>query len=328
MYPARIHSFLVNYKLQDYLIPVSNKVVRWFKLKSTLVKIYQERNNELLGIFLIVLAILLGISFYFKATGLVGRILTQGFKVILGNGAYIVPFVFLMWGINLVRDKEFKITGRSIGLCLLFLVILTLFHFESGTKLEFKFALQGRGGGLVGAVILYILRRSLEDLGAYIVLGAVSLIGMLLATDLFLSTLVKQITEYFMELSVKFKNKLNQFKKKLIPEKKATKNSETVQEKESSQVKVNKNSKDNKEKQLPKQEKADRSNTEKQNKLQVGTEQEIKQPELFAEELEVKDNEYILPPLSLLQKVQVGSSAGVNQADGDLLEKTLDNFGV
>ncbi|ADL13071.1 DNA translocase FtsK [Acetohalobium arabaticum DSM 5501] len=319
---------MVNYKLQDYLIPVSNKVVRWFKLKSTLVKIYQERNNELLGIFLIVLAILLGISFYFKATGLVGRILTQGFKVILGNGAYIVPFVFLMWGINLVRDKEFKITGRSIGLCLLFLVILTLFHFESGTKLEFKFALQGRGGGLVGAVILYILRRSLEDLGAYIVLGAVSLIGMLLATDLFLSTLVKQITEYFMELSVKFKNKLNQFKKKLIPEKKATKNSETVQEKESSQVKVNKNSKDNKEKQLPKQEKADRSNTEKQNKLQVGTEQEIKQPELFAEELEVKDNEYILPPLSLLQKVQVGSSAGVNQADGDLLEKTLDNFGV
>ncbi|MBM7623448.1 FtsK/SpoIIIE family DNA translocase [Sporohalobacter salinus] len=298
-------------------------------MKSTLVKIYRERNNELLGIFLIVLAILLGISFYFKSTGLVGEVLTQGFKVILGDGAYIVPFIFLIWGVNLVRDRDFEITGRLIGFLLLFLVMLTLLHFESAAKSEFSFALQGKGGGIAGAVILYILRRSLEDLGAYIVLGALSLIGILLVTDLFLATILKQVAERFTKLITDFKEKLYQLKtrlqKKIMPKKMEKEKSDTTKETKNNKNEANKSKKNNGDKQKTKKDKSSQLNKEKSKGDNL---QEVKQPELFAEELEVKENEYILPPLSLLQRVQMGSSSEVNQADGELLERTLDNFGV
>ncbi|MGM0471908.1 MAG: DNA translocase FtsK 4TM domain-containing protein [Bacillota bacterium] len=259
-------------------------------MKSIFNKIYQERNNELLGIFLIILALLLGVNFYVETAGVVGRVLTAGCAIMIGQGAYLLPLIFLLWGINLIRTKKLKLTVRLIGLIIVTVVILAALHLQSTTGREFKFALQGAGGGVVGAVIIYTLRFTVEQIGAYIILSAFGLVGFLLATNLFLVTIFSQFKERWLEVSKELKQYYHQIKSSADNNKAAADQKLTDPSVSSSSVAASSS------------------------------------PEEIKQEKSAEDT--TLPSVSILDSLEKTSSTELNEADGELLESTLNNFGV
>ena len=324
---------------------ISNTGDEVIKLKSALIKIYEERNDELLGIFLIVIAILLGVSLYFQATGVVGEILTRGFKVILGRGAYILPFLFLLYGINLIKSERIEVTVRVVGLIIMFVVVITILHLDIKPGTEFKFALEGKGGGIVGALILYILRQGLEEVGTYIVLGALGLIGFLLAANLFLANIISQIRDYIKSMVDKLKVKFNkiqarwtQLREQRKKEKRKVK--KEIEEELDSQEELKKNKQQSKNKlkksisvSNPNSENNKMKSSEVKDKEEDAKKQETKNEEQiregnFNEVSEQTDDGYNLPPLSLLQPIENVDSSEVNQANSQVLEETLSSFGV
>lgn len=150
----------------------------------------KERKNEILGIFISVFAILLGISLYSNSAGIIGKILQVIFAGLAGKGAYIFPVLFLAWGIALIWSRTLKITPRLVGLIIVvcsMLVFLHLIMIPFGE--EFPAALEGKGGGLFGSIFAFLLRKFIGQTGAYVVLSAVMLIGFLLFFDVLLVAL-------------------------------------------------------------------------------------------------------------------------------------------
>jgi S-DNA-T family DNA segregation ATPase FtsK/SpoIIIE len=339
-------------KLQDYLSKLSNIESEVVILKTVLIKIYKERSNELLGILLIVLATLLGVSLYFETTGIVGEFLTQIFKVIMGEGAYALPLPLLIWGIGTIRSDKIEITVRGIGFLLLCLVGLTLLHIKIGTGLELEAGLAGKGGGTIGAVILYVIRRSVGKIGIYIILSAIALVGFLLLTNLFLATIIRDFKErivtFYENLKDKFdfrdfankvrtkfkkaksikKDKSNKIKNKVSNNEKKTK--KTVKDKKNKKAK-NKRIQDKKTKNEDKnlnQSKSTREEKTKQKTKKKADKTPKNQEECAVTKEETEEDGYILPSLSILQEVDIVDSAELNQADAGLLEETLRSFGV
>ncbi|SJZ31580.1 DNA translocase FtsK [Selenihalanaerobacter shriftii] len=300
------------------------------KLKSVLIKIYKERNNELLGIFLIVLAIILGFNFYFEVAGLIGEVLTTGFKRFIGDGAYILPMVFLLWGIGLIKSEEFEITVRGVGLFLLALAGVTMLHVNVQPGTEFEIALKGKGGGIIGAGTLYILRQAVGQIGVYVILGALSLVGFLLMTNLFLVTIIRNIKEKIINFISTLKEKLqfSKLKQKLIKRQEDVEDLEEVDEvliepEEETSVDDEQDSNQLSSSLTNDEVKDETSEINKTNEENIG------EPECSADEIAVEDADgYTLPPLSLLQSIEVVDSADVNQANAKLLEETLSSFGV
>ncbi|WP_234983861.1 FtsK/SpoIIIE family DNA translocase [Selenihalanaerobacter shriftii] len=295
-----------------------------------LIKIYKERNNELLGIFLIVLAIILGFNFYFEVAGLIGEVLTTGFKRFIGDGAYILPMVFLLWGIGLIKSEEFEITVRGVGLFLLALAGVTMLHVNVQPGTEFEIALKGKGGGIIGAGTLYILRQAVGQIGVYVILGALSLVGFLLMTNLFLVTIIRNIKEKIINFISTLKEKLqfSKLKQKLIKRQEDVEDLEEVDEvliepEEETSVDDEQDSNQLSSSLTNDEVKDETSEINKTNEENIG------EPECSADEIAVEDADgYTLPPLSLLQSIEVVDSADVNQANAKLLEETLSSFGV
>lgn len=150
----------------------------------------RERKNEIIGIFITAFAILLGVSLFSDTAGIVGSLLKGVFTVLTGNGAFLFPFLFFLWGVRLIRSHTVKISPRLVGLLIVltaFLVFLHVFNIPHGK--EFPEALAGKGGGIIGSTFSFMLRRFLGEAGTYIVLSAVTLIGTLLLFDVLLVAL-------------------------------------------------------------------------------------------------------------------------------------------
>lgn len=159
-----------------------------------LMELSRERKNEIFGIIIIALAVLLGISLFFNSAGVVGVILKGFFMVLSGKGAYIFPFLFFIWGIGVIRSRTFQANGRFMGLIIVLCTALTFLHViyvPHGS--EFPAALEQQGGGFIGCVFSYFLRNFLGQTGTYVVLSAVALIGVLLLFDIFLVALFSTI---------------------------------------------------------------------------------------------------------------------------------------
>lgn len=159
-----------------------------------LMELSRERKNEIWGIIIIAFAVLLGISLFFSSAGIVGEILKAFFMVLSGKGAYVFPFLCFVWGIGVIRSRSVKASGRFVGLMIVLCTALTFLHVvyvPHGS--EFPAALEQQGGGFIGCIFSYFLRNFLGETGTYVVLGAVTLIGLLLLFDILLIALFSTI---------------------------------------------------------------------------------------------------------------------------------------
>jgi S-DNA-T family DNA segregation ATPase FtsK/SpoIIIE len=192
------------------------------KPKPNLMK--EETKHEILGISLIALAILLLISFYLvplnktydsQQMGTIGVLAVKVMAGIVGMGRFIIPIIMMVLGLLLLRNKPFNfIRQKLLGMIILFLSLITFLHFyiEADTFTRFvNSGIRGEGGGLIGAIFCWLMQKGFGVIGAKIILGASSMVSVILITDISLAStfkiIVRKISLFFQSL----KNFLSNF---------------------------------------------------------------------------------------------------------------------
>jgi len=143
--------------------------------------------QDITGILLLALAIFVLVANLSSATGFIGFFLVKTFlRSILGVGVLVLPFFIAFYGLILLLRHEIKeLTVRLLGLFILFLIYVAVAQFYSSNYfLDTKnIYLQG-AGGMIGYGIHFVLTRSVGVWGAYIVLVALGLIGVLMTVNI------------------------------------------------------------------------------------------------------------------------------------------------
>jgi S-DNA-T family DNA segregation ATPase FtsK/SpoIIIE len=142
-----------------------------------------RQTDDLWGLVLMVLAFLLLLGF-FDLAGPVGAASTTTLGFLFGLWSVLVPLVIGLIGLALVGSMPRREYARlSVGLGILFVGSLALFHLLTGTVslAESMETVQDRGG-VMGSLIAFPLRRMIGFWGAFLVLFAVTGLGALIVT--------------------------------------------------------------------------------------------------------------------------------------------------
>ena len=271
-------------------------------------------SNEIIGI-IIVLVSIIGIGNY----GPVGHFISS-FAVFLVGSLYIILLLFLLiFGFYLITKKELPktITPRQIGLIIIILAVLIFLHTQyvlvnetEGFKiitetfnnllLAFKSesAISNVGGGIIGALFSFVFVSAFKD-GTYIVVFTMILLGIILLFNV-------SIFEQLSKLKDKFLTKI-------------------------------KNKKDKKQEEIEDEE--DNVIISSMNNIEHMKESEIdnndipiaKNPPVQPEEKVIKNNNYKLPPISLLKTTKTTSDKeNVANVKNNIaiLEKVLTDFDI
>ncbi|SFL83764.1 FtsK/SpoIIIE family DNA translocase [Pelosinus propionicus] len=140
--------------------------------------------SEVLGIFLLAAGIISIISLLDFNTGSIGLYLSKFLKYSFGLGAFIIPLLLIIiGGFYIKKDHGIVYSIRFWGLALLYISLLALtHHFLIIENREILPESLANGGGLIGGMLLFILRKFFGFYGAFIILVASGLCGILIAT--------------------------------------------------------------------------------------------------------------------------------------------------
>ncbi|MDJ0924754.1 MAG: DNA translocase FtsK 4TM domain-containing protein [Acidimicrobiia bacterium] len=142
-----------------------------------------RHTDDVWGVGLIIVAAILMLSF-FGLAGPVGSWVATGMRFVFGLWAFFVPWIFAVIGLAMISTMPRADYGRiTIGLIVLFLSSMALFHLLTGTvSLAESVDLVVERGGAVGSLIAFPLRRLIGFWGAFVVLVAVTAISSLILT--------------------------------------------------------------------------------------------------------------------------------------------------
>jgi S-DNA-T family DNA segregation ATPase FtsK/SpoIIIE len=148
---------------------------------------------EIIGITLIAMGVLGLLSILLPSSGIVIDFFDKLLKTIAGEGRFLFPLLLVVLGAKLAlkRSRTTTPSDRMYGAILLFIVLLTFCHLIIPVDDSFRAGLAGDGGGLVGAVTSFILRKAFGIIGTYIILIASIIISLLLMTNLSLPAITK-----------------------------------------------------------------------------------------------------------------------------------------
>ena len=148
---------------------------------------------ELIGLAVITVAVLGMASFLFSSVGAVGSFVNRILLAAAGEGRFLLPVLLFLLGIKLMRERDTtSLSARSYGLLILFFNLLVFLHMRIPLDMSWKVLLDGQGGGIVGASGSLILRHAFGQVGTYIVLASLSLVGLLLMTGVSMEDMLKQ----------------------------------------------------------------------------------------------------------------------------------------
>ena len=149
---------------------------------------------ELIGLAVITVAVLGMASFLFSSVGAVGSFVNRILLAVAGEGRFLLPVLLFLLGIKLMRERDTtSLSARSYGLLILFFNLLVFLHMRIPLDMSWKVLLDGQGGGIVGASGSLVLRHAFGQVGTYIVLASLSLVGLLLMTGVSLEDMLKQV---------------------------------------------------------------------------------------------------------------------------------------
>jgi len=157
--------------------------VRFASLKSRLRAHLGRQTDDVWGVVLIVIAVLVTLAFFGQA-GPVGRWTVAGLRILFGLWSYLVPVAVAGLGVLLITGGQRSPSGRvASGVALAFVGTLALFHLMTGTvSLSASIELVQERGGAVGSLIAFPLRRVIGFWGAFVVLFALTCTGLLILT--------------------------------------------------------------------------------------------------------------------------------------------------
>ncbi len=153
-----------------------------------------EIKQEILGVLLVALTVLIYIGLFSPPSGGFGDITKRILSALFGDAQFYVPAVLGIVGLLCIFQLGELFAGaRAIGWVLALLVALGWLHRATLTSLGYEFngIAFGWGGGLTGAAVTWGLRVVFGPVGRDVALVALSLVAFLLATDISLVAFVR-----------------------------------------------------------------------------------------------------------------------------------------
>lgn len=139
--------------------------------------------QDIVGILLLALAVFVFAANLSTSTGLVGFFIVKTvLRSALGVGVLVLPFFIALYGAILILRHEVKeLTVRLTGLLVLFVTYITVAQFYSANYFpDAEAAYFAGAGGLIGYGAKYALTRVIGNWGSYIILTALTTIGVLM----------------------------------------------------------------------------------------------------------------------------------------------------
>jgi len=145
-----------------------------------------ERQRDIAALVLFALAAISLLGIVGDLTGPVGRGLRDGIGFAVGLFRYLVPVVFLWWGVTLLRTERVERNVRvGLGLVLLTLSGAAIAHLASGPGTFDAPAAELRdGGGLLGAAIAEPLQALTATPGAWLLVVLAGFFSLLVIFDI------------------------------------------------------------------------------------------------------------------------------------------------
>lgn len=247
----------------------------------------------------------------FNLGGIAGKYLVKAFSFSFGWGIFVIPFIFLIAGIILLKAPGVKLSykGRLIGVGLFTFAMLGLLHLFTDISNSLALAKIGKGGGHLGFIVSYPLLKILSFWGSFVVLIAVSITSFLIIFNVSLNRfLFREKDEQDQEENKVEKKQLVEVKKEsdaLLPS--------ILQSKFSLKEKFGLLAK----KTLSKENLSeDKINSQEQSK------------DDFKKSLIKKNIDWTSPPIDLLEKESDSSESGNIKANAEIIKRTLENFGI
>lgn len=138
--------------------------------------------KEIMGLFLIVIGIVFFISLYSQRMGIIGTLIYKLFSVISGSGNFIIPLLFIFWGI-LYNLQATKFHMRRYIICSLVIFFCILVFLDGSKEMDMTLIERiiksteymdiTRSGGIIGAIFGFFSYKLLGSLGTYLVLGLI-----------------------------------------------------------------------------------------------------------------------------------------------------------
>jgi len=163
----------------------------------------EKRKDELLGLFLITFAAVSIFAVFSSSAGIIGNKISSAYYYLVGSGSYLLPFLFVYWGIQMIRSKKIKISQRFIGFIIIFITIISIIDLNNIQNAGL-ISSNVSGGGIIGGSISFFLVKLFSLSGSYIILSALMLIGLLLFFDLFLHNIFQNIKSILINIKKAF----------------------------------------------------------------------------------------------------------------------------
>jgi S-DNA-T family DNA segregation ATPase FtsK/SpoIIIE len=156
---------------------------------------YVSRRTEVYGIVIIMISILFFLSFFsFGRTGIVTNYADNYLSYIFGITKYFIAFLLLVWGISFFIKRIKYLPSRfGWGFFLLYISVAGLLSHNYKYTNIFDSILVKTRGGIMGAGIFYGLFKLVSKAGAVTILAVLLIIGILIITRISLVDVVKKI---------------------------------------------------------------------------------------------------------------------------------------
>jgi S-DNA-T family DNA segregation ATPase FtsK/SpoIIIE len=171
--------------LQDFIRLCRKKYFqRWYTLPKFFSEMAPEVKYELLGIIMFTVGLLGGISLLGLSTGPVGLFFVSIQKHAFGMGAPLVPLLLVAIGSRYIWTRlEINYSLKFWGFILLYLLFLAIYHhIQIAPGKEIMPESLVPGGGLVGGMILFFLRKLFGVDGTILILVAIAICSVIATT--------------------------------------------------------------------------------------------------------------------------------------------------
>lgn len=150
-----------------------------------------EKAKKSIGTVLIFLFGFISLLGLFNLSGQSGVFLSKWLTLIFGFGKWLVPLIFLFWGILSIKNKTVDIKFSDyLGLFLLFISYQTLLHFFIDQTNWLLSVVEGVGGGYVGYYLSLLFVYLFGFWGGVIVLFALFLVALVIVFNTSLSKII------------------------------------------------------------------------------------------------------------------------------------------
>ncbi|QNU68475.1 DNA translocase FtsK [Ruminiclostridium herbifermentans] len=173
---------------------------------------FSKYKNEILGLILFAFGILALFSFIFSnSMGVFGNGITNLMLGFLGITAYVCPFIFIVYGVAMIFKKNTHIFELRVIYFSVLIVLLSafmqvaIFDYDEYTGRTFfrsiaNFYSQGtkaEGGGVLGGLLSLPLLMTFQVLGTIIILTTISIIDVILLTNVSMAAFLRKVSAYF-----------------------------------------------------------------------------------------------------------------------------------